>query len=87
MNETAMDSSWMDEYDPHMQPGLTCHIEIENETRRTMRDTLATTADALRKLAKQIEEGVLDDGFHQIQLISGEVVGELYLDHHSTGPR
>jgi hypothetical protein len=87
MREEPNGSRWMDEYDPELQPGLTCHIEIENDHGKTMREVLAATACALRAVAGQIELGVLDDGFHPIRAPDGEKIGEVYLDHHETMER
>ena len=84
MREESNDSRWMDEHDPELQPGLTCHIEIENDHGKTMREVLTGTGRALRAIAAQIESGTLEDGFHPINAPSGEKIGEVYLDYHAT---
>ena len=86
MSKDPVDSRWMDECDPELQPGLTCHVEIDNECGQSARDIDATTAWALRNLAAQIEAGKLDSGFHPIKTPSGEKIGEVYLDYYETGP-
>lgn len=84
MNTDAMNSCWMDECEPGGQPGLTCHIEINTEIGKTPREVAATTARALRALAAQVETGTLEDGFHPISILSGEKIGEVYIDWHET---
>jgi hypothetical protein len=64
--------------------GLKCDIEINNESGNTHQEILATTAEALRVLATQIEAGRLDDGFHPIKTPDGKTIGEVYLDHYET---
>ncbi|MDE3061283.1 MAG: hypothetical protein KGJ06_09755, partial [Pseudomonadota bacterium] len=70
--------------EPGAQPGLTCHIEIDNEIGRTPREIAETTARALRALAAQVEAGTLDDGFHPINILSGDEIGRIYIDWHAT---
>jgi len=84
MHNEARHSRWMDEHDPELQPGVTCHIEIENDHGSTMREVLSATAHALRAVAAQVEAGALEDGFHPIKSPNGEKIGEIYLDHHAT---
>lgn len=72
--------------DPNGQPGLMCDIEINNETCKTHRELLAMTAEALRSLASQIETEKLEDGFHPIKTPSGDIIGEVYLDHYEIIP-
>ena len=71
------------------KPGLKCDIEISNEIGNTHEEILATTAEALRVLATQIETGRLDDGFHEVKTPDGKTIGEVYLDHYEilTGDR
>jgi hypothetical protein len=83
INHNANDS-WMDDYDPELQQGLTCHIEIDNDIGKTAREVATTTAKALRALAAQVEAGTLDDGLHPINILTGEKIGEIYIDWHST---
>lgn len=84
MNKDAVDSCWMDECEPDVQPGLTCHIEIDNEIGNTPREVASATAKALRALAAQIEAGTLNDGHHPINLLSGEKIGKVYIDWYGT---
>jgi len=87
MGKDTTGSSWMDEYEPGSQPGLTCHVEIENEDGKTFREIVATTAAALRTLALQLEEGSLEDGHHPLETLKGKKIGEVYLDFYSTEHR
>ncbi|HWM49118.1 MAG TPA: hypothetical protein VNR11_19630 [Xanthobacteraceae bacterium] len=80
MSKSAMVSG------PGFQPGLICHVEIENGS-GTARDIDAQTAWALRELAAQIEAGKLDSGFHPVKTPSGVKIGEAYLDYYQLGPR
>ena len=82
-----LDTSWMDDEESGFKPGLTCHIEIENESDDTLRDVVASTAQVLRVLAAQLEMGALEDGHHPINTPSGKKIGEIYLDHHATSER
>lgn len=84
MREASNESRWMDEYDPELQPGLTCHVEIECDRGDTIREVVTTTAQALRALAARIEAGVLEDGFHPIEAPDGGKIGKVYLDYHTT---
>ena len=82
-----MDNGAMDDAsDPELQPGLTCHIEIEIE-RGTSREIDAATAWALRDIADRIEGRRLETGFHPVQAPGGDKIGEVYLDYYETGPR
>jgi hypothetical protein len=64
------------------QPGLVCHIEIDNKVGKTSREINASTAAALRSVAAQIEAGELGTGFHPIKAPNGEEIGKVYLDHY-----
>jgi hypothetical protein len=72
--------------DPELQPGLTCHIEIEIES-GALQEINASTAWALRRVADLIEVGRLEGGFHPVKAPSGDKIGEAYLDYYETGPR
>ncbi|MDE3016813.1 MAG: hypothetical protein KGI29_07870 [Pseudomonadota bacterium] len=72
------------ESDPDLKLGLTCDIEINNESGNTLQDILKSTAEALRTIAAQIEADELDSGHHPIKTPSGEKIGEIYLDRHAT---
>jgi hypothetical protein len=84
MNGNAADSCWMDERDPEVQPGLMCHVEITIESGDTYREILAETARSLRTTALLVEEGKLETGHHPITTLSGEKIGEVYLDYYGT---
>jgi hypothetical protein len=75
-----------DASDPELQPGLTCHIEIEIES-GTSQEINASTAWALRKVAELIEVGRLESGFHPVKAPSGDKIGEAYLDYYETESR
>jgi hypothetical protein len=77
-----VDALGMDEDDPDIKPGLTCHVEIDNEAGETSREIDMTTAWALRRLAAQIEARVLDSGFHPIKTPNGKEIGKVYLDYY-----
>jgi hypothetical protein len=81
-----MDPRWIGDCDPDLQPGLTCDIEIKNES-GTVQEINAGTASALREIAAQIESGKVESGFHQIKAPNGLEIGKLYIDHYATGPR
>ena len=82
-----MDNSAMnDASGPELQPGLTCHIEIEVE-RGTSQEIDAATACALRNIADLIEGRRLESGFHPVKAPGGDKIGEVYLDYYQTGPR
>jgi len=66
------------------RPGLKCDIEIINESGNNHQDILATTAEALRVLATQIEAGRFEDGFHPIKTPEGKIIGQVYLDHYES---
>jgi hypothetical protein len=87
MSTDDNDSRWMDERDPDMQPGLKCDVEITVESGETLRDCAAEVARALRTTAVLIEEGKLEDGFSPIKTLSGEEIGEVYVDWYGTGDR
>lgn len=62
-------------------PHLKCDVELDvsgltDETANKL------TAEALRKLADQIERDELDSGFHDVHDSRGRKVGEVYLDHY-----
>lgn len=79
-----MDDRAMDDLSKHgLQPGLTCHIEIEVES-GTSQEIDASTAWALRRVADLIEGGKLESGFHPVNAPSGDKIGEAYLDYHET---
>jgi hypothetical protein len=65
------------------QPALKCDIEIDNKVGKTDQEILASTAEALRSVAAQLEAGKLDTGFHPIKAPNGEIIGEVYLDHYA----
>jgi hypothetical protein len=87
MSKDAVDSSWMDERDPELKLGLTCDVNLTIESGDTYREILAEAARALRTTALQIEEGKLEDGFHPVKTLSGEEIGEVYLDYYGIGER
>ena len=72
----------MDERDPEVQPCLKCDVELTIESGNTYREILAEAARALRATAAQIEGGKLDTGSHDIKTLSGEKIGEVYLDYY-----
>jgi hypothetical protein len=84
MVKPTADQRWMDEREPGIQPGLICRVEIDNELGKTIREVVATTAAALRILALQLEAGKLNDGFHPLESLRGEKIGEVFLDFHRT---
>jgi hypothetical protein len=72
----------MDERDPEVRPGLKCDVELTIESGDTYRVILAEAARALRITAVQIEDGKLDTGFHPVMTLSGEKIGEVYVDYY-----
>jgi hypothetical protein len=74
----------MDKREPGIQPGLICHVEIDNESGGTFREVVSTTATALRILALQLEAGKLNDGFHPLESQRGEKIGEVFVDFQRT---
>ena len=74
----------MDERDPETKPGLTCHVELEIETGETFREILAKAARALRTTAVQLEAGKFEDGFHPVKTLTGEEIGNVYIDYHGS---
>jgi hypothetical protein len=86
MSKGAMEFPDMGDCDPGFQPGLTCDVEINNES-GTAKEIYVGTAWALRELAAKIESGKLGSGFHPIKGPNGLEIGEVYLDYYATGPR
>jgi hypothetical protein len=84
MSKDAVDSRWMDERAPEVQPGLTCHVELDLEKGNTFRELLAKVAWGLRTTALQVEAGKLTDGIHPITTLDGEVIGKVDIDYHGT---
>jgi len=82
MSAKATDSSWLDEFDPELLAGLTCHIELE-ATGETPRRAVSDIAAALREAATGIESGLLDTGFHDLKSSTGEKLGQVYLDFYA----
>ena len=73
--------------DDDVTPHLKCDIELD-----VLGPNDATinkwTADALRRLADQIEKDELDSGFRDVMDSVGKKIGTIYLDHygHSEPP-
>jgi hypothetical protein len=86
MGKDAMDRRWMGGSEPDFQAGLTCDVEITNES-STVQEINAETAWALRELAAQIEGGKLESGSYPIKGRSGLEIGKVSLDYYTTGPR
>ena len=86
MSEDAADSSWMDERDPdpELQVGLTCHVELDIAQDGVYRDLLAKAATALRATAAALEAGKFEGGFHPVKTLSGEEIGQVYIDYYGT---
>ena len=87
MTDNTADTRWMDERDPELQLGLTCHVELDIETGDTYRDILAKAARALRTTALQLEAGKFEDGFHPIMTLDGEELGKDYIDYRGCSCR
>jgi hypothetical protein len=84
MSDDAADSRWMDERDPELQLGVTCHVELEIKTGATFRELLAKVAWALRTAAVQLEAGKFEDGFDPVKMMTGEEIGQVYVDYHGS---
>lgn len=84
MRKDAVDSRWLDDFDPEIQPGLTCHLEIDINKGDTYRSVLTAAARTLRATASKIEAAKLDTGFHPVTAADGESVGQVYLDFYET---
>lgn len=80
MRNGPMPLNGFDEFDPEVSAGLTCHIEMEISGGKTPREVANATATALRSMATKIENGQLDTGHHTIADVSGQQLGEIYLD-------
>lgn len=73
--------------DDDVTPHLKCDIELDvsGPNYATINKWIA---DALRRLADQIEKDELDTGFHDVMDSVGKKIGTIYLDHygHSEPP-
>ena len=67
--------------DDDVTPHLKCDIELDvsGPNYATINKWIA---DALRRLADQIEKDELDTGFHDVMDSVGKKIGEIYLDHY-----
>jgi hypothetical protein len=84
MSGNVEDSRWMDERDSEIQLGLKCDVELTIERGDTYRQILAEAARALRTTAAQLEGGKLEEGFHPLKALTGEEIGEVYVDYYGT---
>ncbi len=67
--------------DDDVTPHLKCDIELDvsGPNDATINKWIA---DALRRLADQIEKDELDTGFHDVMDSVGKKIGTIYLDHY-----
>jgi methylphosphotriester-DNA--protein-cysteine methyltransferase len=70
-----------DDADDGITPCLTCHVELDvsGPNSETVNKWVA---DALRRLAHQIERDELETGHHDVPDNVGKKIGEVYLDHY-----
>ncbi|WP_420418335.1 hypothetical protein [Pacificispira sp.] len=68
-------------FDDGMTPGLQCDIEltVSGPNEATI---YKWTAEALRRLADQIERDELESGHHDVADRVGKKIGTIYLDHY-----
>lgn len=85
MRDSTMPLDGFDQIDPEVLAALTCHIEMEVSGGKTPREVANATAEALRLVAAKIENGQLDTGHHPIMSVTGQQLGELYLDFFGEG--
>lgn len=69
--------------DDDVTPHLKCDIELDvsGPNGATINKWIA---DALRRLADQIEKDELDTGFHDVGDGVGKKIGTIYLDHYGS---
>jgi hypothetical protein len=80
----TVDPSGMEGREPSTGPGLICHVVIDIESGKTVREIVSMAAVALRTLALQLEAGKLEEGFHSLESLKGEEIGEVFLDFQGT---
>lgn len=61
--------------------GIKCDVEI-NFIGPSLKTVEKWTADALRRIADQLEKGEYEDGHHEVTDGSGRPIGSVYFDFY-----